>query len=126
MGAASPLWWRNVSLQAELPRWWYVLDGMTDGRYWTTTALKKRMPWMPPSTVTATAVVLHWRGHIEQRPNPRYLVGLPHYRQPTGICPNLLRITAAGRMAHAGAKAVADRLAAGEPVELLPTGVSRW
>lgn len=119
MSVASPYWWQNPNLQADLPRWWFILDAMTDGRYWTTATLKRRLPWMPPRSITATAVRLWERGHIDRRTNPRYLAGVPHYLQPPGMCPNLLRINATGRAVHAEAKTVAERLAAGE---LLPIG----
>lgn len=77
---------------------------------------------MPAGTVTSAALLLWKRGHIQRRTNPRYLVGVPWYAQPPGLCPHLLRITAAGRVAHAGAEGVAARLADGAGAELLPIG----
>lgn len=94
-----------------MPQWWHVLDALVDGRWWGSTAVRRKLPWVASSGVTALLTLLWRRGAVERRENPKAAKGVPPYHQRGGVCVYVHRITHRGRAHHRQAKAIAERLA---------------
>ena len=85
----------------QLPRWFYVLKVMPEGRWASSRVINARLPWLTRKQFSPLLVRLENRGHIRKQLNPKFNLWVSGWRQTE--CQFVYQTTLVGRNAVAWA-----------------------